>query len=42
MKESEARYKHGWVTVNGVGNVIADARDTNDASNDAEADVPAE
>ena len=42
MKEAEARYKHGWVTVNGAGNVIADARDTSDASNDAEADAAAE
>lgn len=42
MKEAEARYKHGWVTVNGAGNVIADARDTSGASDDVAADATTE
>lgn len=27
MKEAEARYKHGWVTVKGADTVVTDAKE---------------
>lgn len=42
MKEAEARYIHGWVTVNGSNSVITDARESSKTNTDKSEDKKSE